>query len=216
MYEKLKEKIKNLGDLITTFVNKNEENKETSKETTEIKNSKIKLAKINSIDKYEIEVNEDKFEVGTILTQNQYGDDGTVVSTNHLNDGEYELEDGTKIQVDSNGVIVLNTPVKLAEDENPKDENPKDETKIEDLVMQLVDAVSALNERLTKIEEEISKNTSKEKEVKEELTKLSKEIEEIGKKNIPSFQDKIALKTNAVKSHNEILLEKMKTMNPRG
>lgn len=67
-----------------------------------------KMRKISEISKWDIEVDQETIEVGTILTVTWKNGDET--TTSHINDGEYVLEDGTKIQVDSDGKVVLITP----------------------------------------------------------------------------------------------------------
>lgn len=70
--------------------------------------NKTKLATIYEVNKYEIEIDQDTIEVGTVLTTSW--SDGNETYTNNLSDGEYVLEDGRKIQVDGDAKVVLITP----------------------------------------------------------------------------------------------------------
>lgn len=71
---------------------------------------KLKLAKISEINKWDITVDQDEIIMGTLLTQT-FGDD----EPSRIYSGEYALENGSKIQVDSDGKVVMLTPkVELA------------------------------------------------------------------------------------------------------
>lgn len=70
--------------------------------------NKKKLAKIREVNTYDITVDQDTVEVGTYLTTTWYDNETPII--NKLNDGEYLLEDGSKIQVDSDGIVVMLTP----------------------------------------------------------------------------------------------------------
>lgn len=79
-----------------------EESEEGDEEVIEEEMNKEDFTTITSITKWDVQVNADVIEEGTQLKEvNSEGDEWS------LNDGEYILEDGTKIQVDSNGVVVM-------------------------------------------------------------------------------------------------------------
>jgi hypothetical protein len=68
--------------------------------------SKLKMGKLSEVSKWDINVDQDTFEVGTSLTTTWKDDDnGDIVSK--LNDGEYVTEDGKRILVDSDGIVRL-------------------------------------------------------------------------------------------------------------
>jgi len=59
---------------------------------------------IQEVTKWDVHVDQDSFEVGTELTTSYTAEDGEVF-VNKIPDGEYMLEDGQSILVDSDGVI---------------------------------------------------------------------------------------------------------------
>lgn len=69
------------------------------------KTNKIKLAKIASVDKYWMDVDNTEFKVGDKVTYIDY--EGR---EQFLSDGQYELENGDTLQIDVNGIVVLYTP----------------------------------------------------------------------------------------------------------
>lgn len=69
----------------------------------------VKMAVIKQINKWSMDIDQDTLEVGTILTQTWVNGDGTAMEPTTVTSGEYEMENGDLIQVDSNGKIVLIT-----------------------------------------------------------------------------------------------------------
>lgn len=83
---------------------------------------KLTFAIIRAVDKWDIEVDAETIEVGTQL--HQVGFEGEVWS---LSDGEYELEDGRTIQVDSEGIVVLISDAEGESTETPEGEGESTE-----------------------------------------------------------------------------------------
>lgn len=123
--------------------------KVTETKVTETKMKRIKVKSelattIKEIDKYEVIVNEDTFEVGSKLTSNYVNDDGSV-EVYSVSDGEYETPDGGKILVDSDGIVRLVTP-KINQEEMDKEK-----------IDQLEQAVTSMTSVIEKLSNQISK-----------------------------------------------------------
>lgn len=76
---------------------------------THMKNEKIKMAKgkfgkISQVTKWDIEINQDSVEVGSKLTTT-YKDFNDELITYNVSSGEYTLENGKRILVDSDGIV---------------------------------------------------------------------------------------------------------------
>ncbi len=69
----------------------------------------VKMAVIKQINKWSMDIDQDTLEVGTILTQTWVNGDGSAMEPTTVSSGEYEMENGDLIQVDSDGKIVLIT-----------------------------------------------------------------------------------------------------------
>lgn len=105
----IEDRVKVLEDLVIKLqekideMNKVEEPEVKVDKDVETEMSIINLASIFEINKWEVVVTQDTFEVGTKITYNYEGVEYSI------SDGEYLLENGDKIQVDADGVIVLYT-----------------------------------------------------------------------------------------------------------
>lgn len=86
----------------------------------------VHLSTISQISKWKIDVEQDSFEVGTKVTYTMEEGDDTVYN---VQSGEYVLDNGDKIQVDADGVIVMITPKDGKTEEAPAtEEAPVEET----------------------------------------------------------------------------------------
>lgn len=159
--------------VITEIVEAVEEETEETEEVEEVEASEevvedAKFATIMEISKWEIEVDADNIEVGTKLKQVGFEDE-----TWTLNDGEYELEDGRKIQVDSDGVVVLITEANGSVEETEEVEEEVVEEVIEDEAFTaLKQEHSLLVEKFSKLEELVGKLSD---EPAEEELKIKKQ-----------------------------------------
>jgi len=136
--------------------------KETTKTTkTEVQN----LAKVLAINKWEVNVENETFAIGDKITVKY--EDGESYA---LQDGEYELEDGKVIQIDSDGIIVMidgktetttetETKTEATEEVKASEETKTEETKtteeentIENQIIGLSEAIAALTARVDKLE----------------------------------------------------------------
>jgi hypothetical protein len=89
----------------------------------------VNLTIIAEISKWNVEVEQKDFKVGTKVTYKMDEDDDI---TYNVPSREYILENGDSIQVDSDGIIVLITPKDAETKEDPKEEvkeDPKEEVK---------------------------------------------------------------------------------------
>lgn len=113
------ERLTNLLEKLTTKINP-------------IENTVLNLKQvIYQVSKWGIEVDQDTLTVDTKVTQSYVDDEGTTQEW-MLSDGEYELEDGKKIQVNAEGVIVLITDKNEAKEADTTDETEtKEEVKTE-------------------------------------------------------------------------------------
>lgn len=118
-----------------------------------------KFGVIAEVNKWEITVDQDSFEVGTELTGTY--EDGT---TWKVSDGQYELEDGRTIHVDADGVIVLIEGEETTEDETPAEETEEstddtemsaEEVIVEDTeITELKSQIAELTKQVTELGEE--------------------------------------------------------------
>ena len=142
-----------------------------AKELFTAKKEKIKLGTITEIMKWDTTVDQDTYEVGTLLTITY--DDGTVSS---IGSGEYELENGDKIQVNADGVIVLVTP-KSEKTPAVTDQVSADETKMKDVnqetEIQKVDLT--VEEEIVALKEEVAALKSNLVELSQKVAELSGE-----------------------------------------
>lgn len=132
---------------------------EEATEDEEMK-SEVKMAVIKQVSKWAMDVDQDSIELGTILTQTYKNEDGTDGDPLPVCAGEYEMENGDTIQVDSEGKVVLITP--KGEETVPA----KQDAPVADETMSKLEArLSALEAKLTEKENELVK-------AKEDFNKL--------------------------------------------
>lgn len=128
-------------------------------EVTEIKEAEIEeeapaeeevtAEVIEEISKWEIEVNETSFEVGTQLTYS-FGDD-----TYNMGAGEFQTKTGERVVTDASGIVVTIKPAEGGEaEEAPAEEEAAEEVEavgseeLTDKQLQVVAALNAKNEEL--------------------------------------------------------------------
>jgi hypothetical protein len=169
------------GGMITEIVEVEEDNEENNEEMNS--HDKNKFTILQGVDKWQVEVTEESIEVGTKLTQ--VDAEG---NTWQLSDGEYLLEDGTKIQVDSDGVVVL-----VGENSNEQMSAEEDEKKENDLDSAIINALETLTKEVASLKEGFSKVEAENKELKEKVeafgglpseehTETKKEFKAVSKK----------------------------------
>lgn len=154
----------------------------------------LKLATILEVNKWEINVDQENFEVGTALTISYEYEDET--ETYKLTDGEYELEDGSKIQVDSDGIIVLMDGADTTTDDTVDEDSPTEDlakiekTKLADEVT--IDTVKedliTLTETVADLILRIEKLEGTDDTVDEDL-KTKEELAKVEEKNKISLED---------------------------
>ena len=156
---------------ITVITPKKEEDTVVEEEIPAVveASTEVKMAVIKQINKWSMDIDQDSLEVGTILTQTWVNGDGSAMEPTTVSSGEYEMENGDLIQVDSNGKIVLITP-KTAE-------TLEESVEMKALRVEL-EAFKAEKENFEKeaIEAKLAVETAKaaEKEAKEAFEKLQK------------------------------------------
>ena len=172
--------------IISNVTDKDVEVVEESK--SNIKDIKIqKLAKVIEINKWVLEVENADFKLNDIVLI-RYDESSEPVP---INDGEYLLEDGRKIQIDSDGKIVLVTEAEAVEaveaeavEAEVKVEASKEPDKPKEEVSKEPDkpkhfSAEDFNKKVKEIEDEYNVKLEKEKEkIKEGLDKLTLEVKE--------------------------------------
>lgn len=123
-----------------------EEEMEQEVRQPETVTKETKFAKLIQINKWEIEVDNDSFDVGSKVTGTN--DDGSKWT---LDSGEYELEDGTKVQLDADGIVIMVTPA--GESDVPA-EAPAEETEKEDSFEKVSKQLEELSKKFENIEKE--------------------------------------------------------------
>jgi len=136
--------------------------------TEEMKSHRFAL--ITAVSKYEVEVDAETFEVGSQLRQVD-----TEGNSWSLDDGEYELEDGRSIQVDSEGIVVLigdgeteETSEETLMSEETKKEIEELKSKITEMEAKEVEMnsqIEKLNNEPAEVETKIEKATFSKKEI---------------------------------------------------
>ncbi len=138
----------------------------TAEEETEEEMEVVKMAVIKQVNKWALDIDQEAIEVGTILTRTyveQAKQDGVAGEPCPIASGEYEMENGDLIQVDSDGKVVLITPAKVEKPETPVEpsaEQMSTEKTIEELkakVAELESALVAKEELVAKTEEAFNK-----------------------------------------------------------
>jgi hypothetical protein len=79
----------------------------TNKMSENIKLAKGHFAKISEVSKWDIEVDQSQIDLGTILTISWKNEKGLVQGTDKVRAGEYTMEDGKRLLVDSDGIVRL-------------------------------------------------------------------------------------------------------------
>jgi len=155
-----------LGFKLSEIVNKNK-NKYNMKKKIFSNNEKSKFAMIKEISKWEIETDNETFAVGDKVT---YTYDGVSYG---VNDGEYELEDGSKIFVDSDSIIQFVKPAETAaettEEVVEEVEANEDET-TEDTTTELAEDTTT-----EEVEAASEDETTEEVEAEEDTTETTEE-----------------------------------------
>lgn len=120
----------------------------------------------------------------------------TVDGNKPLPAGTYELEDGTMITVDENGIITDIVEPPVSEEEPVTEEVPVEETEQPKLAIE--DEVAALTERVTKLEELVASITNQNKELQEDKEELSKQLK--------GFEEKLSKMDGAspIKKHKTV------------
>ncbi len=138
-------------------------------------------SKVKSISKWQQTVVNDTFEVGEIIIRKS---DFEGENDKPLDDGEYELENGDTIQVDSDGKIVLKTP-KNNEMSKETIELSKHEAKVTELEASIETNKTEYEEKAVELNKKIDELTndkttleSDKEELKEKNVKLQKDLDE--------------------------------------
>ena len=143
--------------------------------------SSINLAQIARVEKWYIEVENDIFAIGNKVIRKWWDNE-----TEPLAAGEYELEDGQKMMVDSSGVITtLENEVQL----NTNKVDIKEQEKLQASLELAVTEKEALQKELDALKLEAEKKTTEETELaeeaklaeKSEIEKLSETVEALAK-----------------------------------
>lgn len=123
--------------------------------------TKVELGELIRVHKYSMIVDQDSFAKGDKITESYENYEGETV-TNPLSDGEYFLENGDSIQVDSDGVIVLYTKkatTEEVEEETTEETETTEEVAEEEETVEasetevaLANDVNALAERIEALE----------------------------------------------------------------
>jgi len=154
------------------------------------KNEIINLAQIARVEKWYIEVENNIFAVGNKVIQKWWDNE-----TQPLGAGEYQLENGEKMMVDSSGIITSITAETIINNVNMSTETKELQTKLDleiaekDTLTKEVEDLKAENEKLTaeneKLKAEIEKLKAEDPKAEEpkaelsEVEKLSKIIEDL-------------------------------------
>lgn len=150
---------------------KTEPAKVIEKTESTITTKEIQNAEITEVTKWEVSVVQDTFEVGTKVEYKPYedGDDPAGVMA-----GEYELEDGRKILVDSDSVIQFIKPAPTAKvEENDTEAKEVEETVNKDLEAKL-EALEIKNKELeAKLGEIENKLDTEAKDIEDKLEKVN-------------------------------------------
>ncbi len=176
-----------------------------TKETTETEI--MKLGKVLEVNKWEITVDNEDFKIGDKITVSYEGSDPF-----NLSDGEYELEDGRVIQVDSDGIIVLITNTDGTVETITKEEAKDDETK------------EAKEDEAKEDEVELSEEEKKAKEVElaeevatklaaDELQEEASKVEELETRIVALEAAAVTLteENTTIKEENSVLKEEPAT-----
>lgn len=98
-----------IKDGMISVITPEAETPEEDKAEGDVEEAPVKMAVIKQINKWSMDIDQDTLEVGTILTQTWVNGDGSAMEPTTVSSGEYEMENGDLIQVDSDGKIVLIT-----------------------------------------------------------------------------------------------------------
>ena len=151
----IRESIVAMSEAIATLTERVDAKEDTKEEKSEV----INLGEVLEVNKWSIDVDQDDFELGTVITTSYTNFDDEVIS-NTLKSGEYELKDKRVIQVNSDGKIVLidgkageETETETEETEKEveveaseeKEDEPKDADKIAVLMEMMVEMKEQIN-----------------------------------------------------------------------
>ena len=121
----IRESIVAMSEAIATLSERVDSKEGTKEEKSEV----INLGEIMEVNKWSIDVDQDDFELGTIITTSYTNFEDEIIE-NTLSSGEYELKDKRVIQVDSDGKIVL-IDGKAGEETETETETETEETEKE-------------------------------------------------------------------------------------
>lgn len=130
----------------------------------------VKMTIIKQVSKWSMDVDQDALTVGTLLTQTYTDDNGVVGDPSPVQAGEYEMENGDTIQVNSDGIIVLVTTD--AEEDATEGAVAPDATAAPDANAV---AMSALNTEIETLKASLISKETEIKLAKENIEKLKKE-----------------------------------------
>ena len=145
------------------------------------------LADVLQVNKWSIPTDNTSFEVGETITVS-YGE-GENISTENLQAGEYQLENGDVIQVDSNGIVVLKTlkaettpePVEMAEVTELRteiDTISENYVALQAQHVELTQTVTELSEVIDELVTVLSEQKAKRKETEQPEEKTETEFRE--------------------------------------
>lgn len=134
---------------------------EVADEEAPVEASEVKMAIIKQVSKWAYDIDQDAIEVGTILTTTYVNDAGELQEPLPIGAGEYENEAGDKVQVDSEGKVVLIT--KAGTEEVPA---------TEEAPVEQMSAITNLENRIKELELAIEAKDNEVKVAKEAFDKL--------------------------------------------